>query len=360
MMTNTKSVKERWTNKIRGGETVKLHYTVKLDNGTVVYSSIGRNPEQLTVGSSQICPGVEQSIIGMSTGESKTVRMPPEKAYGHYSNEKIFVLNKTEFPAGSVLQKGQWVRTNRNGQSTVAMIVQVGDTNVILDSNHPWAGKDITFDIQILEVVPQNGPFHLWNDDDYFNSLIEQIKNHTLVDKLRCFMLYQFSRHVASLPGDVAEIGVYKGGTAKLLAKSFESTNKTVHIFDTFSGMPQSDPDRDFHGAGEFGDASLEQVKNFLSDCSNIRFYQGIFPATSKPIQNRTFCLAHIDVDIYQSVLDCCSFFYHRMEKGGIMVFDDYGFVACPGAKIAADEFFADKPEKPCYLPTGQCFVTRL
>ena len=231
MLSNTGSAKERWTNKIRGGETVKLHYTAKLDDGTVFYTSIGRIPEQLTIGSSQICPGFEQAVIGMSTGESKTIRMPPEKAYGHYFNEKMLVLNKTEFPRGSALQKGQWVRIRKDGQITTARIVNVSDTSVILDGNHPCAGKYITFDIQVLEVVPQNGPFHLWNDDDCFNALIEQIKNHTLVDKIRCFMLYQFSRHVATLTGDVAEIGVYKGGTAKLLAKSFQSANKIVHIF---------------------------------------------------------------------------------------------------------------------------------
>jgi FKBP-type peptidyl-prolyl cis-trans isomerase 2 len=360
MISDTASVKSRWKNKVRGGETVKVHYTAKLDNGTVLYTSIGRKPEQLKIGASQICPGFEQAIIGMHTGESKTVKIPAERAYGHYSNEKTFVLGRSEFPAGLVPQTGQVVRLRINGQTTTARVVEIIDSNVFVDGNHPLAGKNITFDIQLLEIVQQDATFPLWNDDDSFNSLMEQIKNHTLVDRIRCFMLYQFSKHVATLRGDIAEIGVYKGGTAKLLARSFESTGKLVHLFDTFSGMPESDAARDFHGAGDFGDTSLEQVRNFLSDCGNIRFHQGFFPDTSKPVEDKTFCIVHVDVDIYQSALDCCSFFYPRLEKGGIMVFDDYGFVACPGIKIAVDAFFSDKPEKPCYLPTGQCFVTRL
>lgn len=173
-------------------------------------------------------------------------------------------------------------------------------------------------------------------------------------------MIYQYAKQAAELPGDVAEVGVYKGGTARLLAKVFESTNKTIHLFDTFSGMPPSDPSKDIHKEGDFS-ASLESVRTYLHDCQNVRFYQGLFPITSKPIENITFCLVHIDVDIYKSVMDCCKFFYPRLQRGGgIMIIDDYGALSCPGAKMAVDEFFSDKPEKPCYLPTGQCVVTRL
>jgi O-methyltransferase len=68
----------------------------------------------------------------------------------------------------------------------------------------------------------------------------------------------------------------------------------------------------------------------------------------------------HIDVDIYQSVSDCCAFFYPRMLAGAIMILDDYGFVTCPGVKPAVDAFLADKPETPVYLPTGQCMIVRI
>jgi len=97
---------------------------------------------------------------------------------------------------------------------------------------------------------------HLWNEHDQFNDLMRQISGFTLVDKVRCFMIYQYVQQVTNLPGDVAEVGVYKGGTARLLAKTFERTGKTVHLFDTFSGMPPSDANKDLHKEGDFSDTS--------------------------------------------------------------------------------------------------------
>jgi O-methyltransferase len=199
-----------------------------------------------------------------------------------------------------------------------------------------------------------------WEEDAAFDKLNRQIIGYTLVDKTRCWILYQSARQVASLAGDIGEVGVFKGGTAKLLAKTAAQSKKTLHLFDTFLGMPETDPEKDIHKAGDFSDTSLERVQAFLSDCDNVRFYQGIFPHTSGPIEQTPFSMVHVDVDIYQSVIDCCRFFYPRVIRGGLIIFDDYGFLSCPGVKKAVDEFFLDKPEEPIYLPTGQCMAIRL
>jgi O-methyltransferase len=199
----------------------------------------------------------------------------------------------------------------------------------------------------------------LWDADPIFGRLFDQLIGYTLVDKVRCFMLYQCAKNSARIAGDIAEIGVFRGGTAKLLAKTSAPDGKTIHLFDTFAGMPSVDASADVHRAGDFANTSLAAVQAYLRDCSNVRLYQGIFPATAAPVEQRSFALVHIDVDIYQSVLSCCIFFYPRMEHGGMMIFDDYGFWSCPGAKKAVDEFFMDKPEVPIYLPTGQCLVIR-
>jgi O-methyltransferase len=134
---------------------------------------------------------------------------------------------------------------------------------------------------------------------------------------------------------------------------------KTVHLFDTFAGMPPADAAVDCHHQGDLGDTSLEAVQRHLRDCGSVRFYQGFFPDTAGPIQNCRFCLVHVDADIYNSVKASCAFFYPRLEKGGILVFDDYGFPSCPGARKAVDEFFSDKPECPVYLPSGQCIAVK-
>jgi O-methyltransferase len=222
-----------------------------------------------------------------------------------------------------------------------------------------WAFTKFGYQIRPLpKGSPKVSPF--WDYDADFNRLHQQLIGYTVVSKERCFMIYQLARQAAHIPGDVAEVGVYKGGTAKLLARVFASSDKSIHLFDTFSGMPPPNPEKDFIKKGAFGDTNLERVKGYLNDCEDILLYKGIFPETAKSIEDRMFCFAHIDADIYRSVMDCCEFFYPRLQNGGIMIFDDYGDRSCPGAKAAVDEFFADKVEMLCYLTTGQCIVIRL
>lgn len=206
---------------------------------------------------------------------------------------------------------------------------------------------------------PTGNPLPLWTTDAPFQALRREMEGHTLVGDIDTYVLYRLARHVRRLPGDVAEVGVYKGGTARMLAKVFASTRKTVHLFDTFTGLPPTDPTRDLHQAGDFNDVSAEEVGAYLRDCPDVRLYQGFFPATAGPIEDRTFCFVHADVDIYPSVLDCCRFFYPRLVTGGVIIFDDYGRESCPGAKAAVDEFFADTPEQPVYVPTAQAFVVK-
>ena len=128
-----------------------------------------------------------------------------------------------------------------------------------------------TFHTLSYEIKPlrrgKPSPIHLWDDDSaFFNQIYSQIQHRTVVSKQRCFMLYQFARQVHELPGDVAEIGVYRGGTARLLAKVFESNDKPLHLFDTFTDLPYPDPGKDTLKAGDFGDTSLEAVQAYLQD----------------------------------------------------------------------------------------------
>ncbi len=202
-------------------------------------------------------------------------------------------------------------------------------------------------------------PIHRWADDNTFLEIMKRVEGHTLVDVVRCYMLYQFAQQTAHLPGDVAEVGVYRGGTARLLSEALGRANKRIHLFDTFRGMPPTDPDKDMHKEGDFNDTSLAEVKVFLEDLQNIEYYEGLFPETAGRIVDEVFSMVHVDVDIYKSVKECLNFFYPRMVSSGVMVFDDYGFITCPGAKRAVDEFFESRPEKPFYLPTGQCFIIK-
>jgi len=195
--------------------------------------------------------------------------------------------------------------------------------------------------------------------DDDFNNIFKvasmEIGNH----KSRCYILYQFLLHVRNLGGDIAEVGVYRGRSASIIALSSRK-EKEIYIFDTFEGMPETNPDKDnFYRKGAFSDTSLDEVKQFLSLFSNVNIIQGFFPDTAHIIKEKKFAFVHIDVDIYQSVIDSCNFFYNKLNQGAIMLFDDPGFKTCSGAKYAIEEFFSDKNENIIFLPTGQALIIR-
>lgn len=205
-------------------------------------------------------------------------------------------------------------------------------------------------------------PIHAWETEAEFVSMYEAVRDHTLVDKVRMFMLYQTFLHTASLEGEVVEVGVYRGGTAKLfsLINKEYKLHKKINLFDTFGGMPTTSTEFDLHEEGDFSSTSLEMVSEYLKDFQGVKLTKGFFPETGAHLKDTVFSFAHVDVDIYQSVHDCCEFLYPRMVHGGIIMFDDYGFVSCPGAKKAVDEFFASKKEKPIYLQSGQCMVVKI
>jgi O-methyltransferase len=208
----------------------------------------------------------------------------------------------------------------------------------------------------VADRLRQPNPIRPWQTDQEFLAELRQIAGRTLVDPSRLYVLFQLAKRARSVPGAVAEIGVYRGGTAKFLSRLFEG-RKPLFLFDTFAGMPDTHPEHDFHRRGDFADTSLESVQAFLSDCRNVAFHPGFFPETAVPVQGETFSLVHVDVDIYESVKSCCEFFFSRLAPGGVMVFDDYGMITCPGAKRALDEFCAATAETPLYLPTGQCLL---
>jgi O-methyltransferase len=205
-----------------------------------------------------------------------------------------------------------------------------------------------------------NLPRLKYNTDKDFINIYKQIERYTLVNEQRAYILYQFIKQAKNHSGDVAEVGVYRGGTARLFASIVANSDKNLYLFDTFAGMPYVNKDLDLHNKGDFSDTSIEKVKEYVGSYKNVFYFKGLFPQTAGPISDKKFCFVHIDVDIYQSVKDCCEYFYNRLAKGGIIIFDDYGFPSCPGAKKALDEFFKDKPEFPCYLSTGQLFMIKL
>jgi O-methyltransferase len=177
----------------------------------------------------------------------------------------------------------------------------------------------------------------------------------------RKFVMREFARHAADLSGDMAECGVYRGGTAWLMAKALRGQhNALLHLFDSFQGLSQpSAVDGAHWRAGDLA-SPLEEVRKALAPMEEvIRYWPGWIPNEFANVRDRAFSLVHIDVDLAEPTWDALDFFYPRLAPHGMIVCDDYGFETCPGARQAMDAYFADRNVPIIHLPTGQGLVIR-
>jgi len=189
-------------------------------------------------------------------------------------------------------------------------------------------------------------------------NLIGKIKKEKdmLLSDSEAYQVFMVVERTQKVKGDIAEVGVYRGGSAKLICEA--KKDKSLHLFDTFEGLPNVDEiDAPQFHVGEYP-ASLDGVKNFLSGYKNVYFYKGVFPATAEPIKNKNFSFVHLDADIYKSTLNCLKFFYPRMTRGGIIISHDY--ISSSGVRKAFDEFFQNKPEPIIEAAVSQCLVVKL
>jgi hypothetical protein len=169
------------------------------------------------------------------------------------------------------------------------------------------------------------------------------------------FTVYSLARAQSALDGDMAEVGVYQGCSAKLI--TIASGGKPLHLFDTFAGLPA--PDADEHGRMRTGHyaASLRSVQDFLAGEHHVSFYPGLFPQTAAPVEDIRFSFVHLDVDLKSSTLACLEFFYPRMVLGGVILTHDYSYLN--GVREAFDEFLAEKTEFAIELATSQAMLVK-
>ena len=135
------------------GDTVKVHYTGTLEDSTVFDSSIDSEPLEFTIGESKLIPGFEEAVVGMSQGESKTVEIPADEAYPYYE-ELVLVVDRDQLPPDLQPEVGQQLQFQQEDGTIVTLtVIDVSELSVTLDANHPLAGKDLTFDIQLVEIL---------------------------------------------------------------------------------------------------------------------------------------------------------------------------------------------------------------
>ena len=140
---------------VKSGDKVKVHYHGKLRNGETFDSSQGREPLEFTVGGGQVIKGFDNGVMGMQVGDKRTVEIEVVDAYGEKNQDMVIEFPKTQFPADMKPEPGmQLMMNNGEGQSFPVLVKEVKEETVLLDANHPLAGEDLVFDIELVEIVP--------------------------------------------------------------------------------------------------------------------------------------------------------------------------------------------------------------
>lgn len=235
-------------------------------------------------------------------------------------------------------------------------------------------GEGIRYRAGYEKIAPLSN-YAPWTTDELFRKTYDEIHDHTMVDEYRCYQLWRLVEQAGERPGDVLEIGVWRGGTGALLARRvaqcFEAADREgkhaarkpeVFLADTFSGVVKAGPRDEYYRGGEHANTSVGLVRSFLDACGidNAELLEGVFPEqTGAAIEDRSFSLCHIDVDVYQSARDCLEWVWPRMVTGGIVVYDDYGFYGCEGVTRHVNEEFPRSDRVVVHNLSGQAVMIK-
>jgi len=183
-----------------------------------------------------------------------------------------------------------------------------------------------------------------WRADEDFLAVYEQVRRSTLVDIWRCHELWQLLAELEDVPGDVIEVGVWRGGTGALLAERCRRLGLDAHVYlcDTWTGVVKTTAVDTYYRDGKHDDTSRGIVERLVAELglTDVSLLEGIFPDDTAHLvpDDAVFRLCHIDVDVYRSAADVLEWVWPRLAPRGIVVFDDYGCAACPGVTRFVDE----------------------
>ncbi len=203
--------------------------------------------------------------------------------------------------------------------------------------------SDVKYSAAGYERVEPKATYAPWTTDTQFLAVNEVIREHTLVDRYRCYELWSLVAQAMKVPGDLLEVGVWRGGTGALIAARAAAVAdgvRTVYLADTFTGVVKAGPKDRYYTGGEHANTSASHVQGVLDSLSleNTSILEGIFPDdTAGELDNAQFCFCHIDVDVYQGARDVTEWVIPRLSRGGIIVYDDYGFYGCEGVTEYVD-----------------------
>lgn len=214
---------------------------------------------------------------------------------------------------------------------------------------------------------PLNPKVRWWSNDLW----IKRFKRHIQPDACsekgvtwrriidRRFTVQQFVHATANFRGSTAECGVYTGVTSAIICETLKDTykGKELHLgFDSFEGLPAPGPNDGVWKEGHLS-SPLEVASEHLAEFDFCKLIRGWIPESLEYVSDRSFRFVHIDLDLAEPTLKALEFFYPRVVCGGILLFDDYGFHSCPGARVAVDSFMAGNMESVVELVTGQAVI---
>ncbi|TVR03257.1 MAG: methyltransferase [Spirochaetaceae bacterium] len=206
-----------------------------------------------------------------------------------------------------------------------------------------------------------------WDVDTAFSAVFEQVSEYTKLDLFRAYALWRYAEQSAKLPGDILEVGVWRGGSAALMAaalREFGISDKRVVLADTFRGVVKAGPRDDYYKGGEHADTSETIVRELFTrlDLDGYDLLVGVFPDETAGLlsADRRFAICHVDVDVYQSARDVADWVWPRLPVGGLLVYDDYGFYGCEGVTALGNEEFRAADRIVTHNLNGQLVAVKL
>lgn len=206
-------------------------------------------------------------------------------------------------------------------------------------------------------VIADRGRYILKDRD--FRAYFERFSADNWKSFERRWNLGEFLKLLTSVPGQLAECGVWRGGNAYQMCRFAQQNGRRVHLFDSYEGLSApGETDGSYWQQGDLS-ASEQLVHTNLSEFDCFDTFKGWIPDAFPRVADQRYAFVHIDVDLEQPTYDSLAFFYPRLNPGGIILLDDHGYDTCPGARKAALDYMADKPEPVLDLSSGQGFIQK-
>lgn len=357
------------------GMVVTIRSRIVDQNGTLIHDSLSAGePMTFVYGSDRILPGLHRVLHGRRQGESFQARIKPEHAYANH--RRHIKIPRSVADAQGPLHVGQMIDVETHGLTQEAEVIELGEDRVLLKTTgkgHPLEHATLCYEpLEIVSVRPASAdelrraglvfPFDLFAQPqlpDPVGSMLAELVHLSLFPPYpwgQWLYARLFEERWSQLPGDVAEMGVARGGMSLFLGRLAKTAGKRVFSYDSYGGLPAPDDrvDNPYFKQGDYVPRNGDLLTRFEAEIERhdlvgtVVPVKGYFSDTLPKSSDRTYSFVHIDADLYESVMTSLQHSWSRLAEGGILVIDDF-FHPCMGPRKAAADFFAGLGEDVVY-----------